>query len=79
MPTFILTAQRDIYRGGTGLNIEKGQHFTININMRGIGPNNLFNNSRCENALIQQFRNHGIVAPRTDAIFSRGPWKIEML
>lgn len=79
MPTFILTARHNINRVGLGLHIDKGQQYTININMMGIGPNNLFNNSRCENALIQQFRNLGIVAPRTDTIFSRGPWEIKML
>lgn len=49
MATFVLTARHDIDRLG-GLHIDRGQQYTININMMGITPYNLFNNSRCRDA-----------------------------
>lgn len=80
MPTFILTATHNIDRPQTGLHIVRGQSFTININMIGISPINLFNNSRCQAALIQQFQMNGINVPKTDyGIYSRGSWDIKML
>ena len=78
MPTFQLTATHSTYRQG-GLYIEKGQEITINIPMSGIGPNNLFGNNRCKEALVQQFQINGINVPPTDTgIFSRGMWDIKM-
>ena len=78
MPTFVLTAMHDINR--PNLNINRGDQFNIHINMNNIGPNNLFNNSRCKDALIQQFRVNGIDVPYSDAgIYSRGAWNIDML
>ena len=65
MATFGLTARHDIDRLG-GLHIDSGQQYTININMMGITPYNLFNNSRCRDALIQQFRMNGIDVPSSD-------------
>lgn len=77
MPTFILTATHDINR--PGLEINRGDRFEIHINMPGIGPNNLFNNSRCKDALIQQFRVNGIDVPYSDAgVYNRGSWNIDM-
>ncbi len=79
MATFVLTARHDIDRLG-GLRIDRGQQYTININMMGITPYNLFNNSRCRDALIQQFRMNGIDVPSSDTgIYSKGTWDIKML
>lgn len=78
MPTFILTALHDVTR--PNLSINRGDQFTIHINMSGILSGNLFNNSRCKDALIQQFRVNGIDVPYSDAgIYSRGTWDIDML
>lgn len=78
MATFEIMARHDIYRAG-GLHIDKGQTFTININMMGISPVNLFNNSRCADQLVRQFKINGIDVPKTDAgIYSRGAWDIIM-
>lgn len=79
MPTFILTSKRDIERPQSGLHIDKGQEITVNINMMGITPNNLFNNSRCQEALVKQFQLNGIYAPITDiGIYNKGTWDIVM-
>lgn len=78
MATFELTARNQIDRAG-GLHIERGQTFSININMTGITPNNLFGNSRCADLLVRQFQNNGIYAPKTDTgIYARGAWDIKM-
>ncbi len=78
MPTFDLTATNSVSRTN-GLYIEKGQQITVNINMMGITPYNLFGNSRCVDALVQQFRVNGIDVPPTDAgIYGRGLWDIKM-
>ena len=78
MPTFVLTARHDINRAN-GFHIDRGQEITINIPMMGIGPNNLFNNSRCKEALIRQFQINGIDIPYSDCgVYSRGAWDIFM-
>lgn len=78
MATFEITARHQIDRAG-GLHIDKGQTFSININMMGITPVNLFNNSRCMEQLVKQFQLNGIDVPKTDtAIYSRGAWDIVM-
>lgn len=78
MPTFILTARHDINRCN-GLHIDKGQQISININMIGIYPGNLFNNSRCVEQVVQQFKINGIDVPKTDTgIYSRGAWDIKV-
>lgn len=78
MAQFIITARNDINRPN-GFHIDRGQEFAININITGIGPNNLFGNLRCKDALIQQFRVNGIELPPSDLIYnSRGPWDIKM-
>lgn len=78
MPTFTLTATHSTSRQG-GLYIEKGQEITINIHVMGIGPNNLFNNERCKEALVRQFHLNGIDVPPTDTgIYSRGMWDVRM-
>lgn len=78
MPTFELTARHDIHRAN-GLHICKGQQITININMVGITPINLFGSSRCMEQLTQQFRLNGIDVPKSDlSIYSRGAWNIQM-
>ena len=78
MATFELTARHQIDRCG-GLHIERGQTFTININMMGITPANLFGNSRCAEQLARQFELYGISVPRSDSgVYSRGAWDIVM-
>lgn len=79
MPTFVLTARHDINRPQCGLHIDRGQEITVNINMMGITPNNLFNNSRCKEALVTQFHLNGIYVPATDiGVYSRGAWNVIM-
>ena len=47
--------------------------------MMGIGPNNLFGNNRCKEALVRQFQINGIDVPPTDTgIYSRGMWDIKI-
>lgn len=76
MASFILTARHDINRAN-GFHIAKGQEITINIPMMGIGPNNLFNNSRCKDALVRQFQINGIDIPPSDiGVYSRGAWDV---
>lgn len=78
MPTFELTARHDINRPN-GFHIGKGQQFTVNINLMGITPGNLFGNNRCADMLVQQFKLNGIDVPKTDSgIYSRGAWDIKM-
>jgi len=80
MSTFVLTASHNIDRPLAGLHINRGEQITIHINMMGITPINLFNNTRCENALIQQFKYNGIDVPKTDyGVFGRGAWDIKMI
>ena len=77
MPTFQLTARHSTSRPG-GLYIQKGQEITITIPMMGIGPNNLFGNNRCKEAVVRQFQINGIDVPPTDSgIYSRGMWDIK--
>lgn len=78
MATFTLTAAHSTTRPG-GLYIAKGQEISINIQMMGIGPNNLFGNNRCKEALVRQFQINGIDVPSTDTgIYSRGMWDIKI-
>ena len=78
MASFELTAKHQIDRPG-GLHIDRGQTFTVNINMMGITPNNLFGNSRCADVLVKQFQLNGNDVPKTDSgIYSRGAWDIKM-
>lgn len=77
--TFKLTATHSSYRAN-GLFIDKGTEITIHINMMGITPANLFNNSRCKEQLIQQFRVNGIDLPPNDSLLTnRGNWDIKAL
>ena len=78
MPTFELTAKHSVNRPG-GFFISKGQEMTITIPMMGIGPNNLFGNNRCKEALVRQFQINGLYVPPTDTgIYSRGMWDIKI-
>lgn len=78
MATFEITARYQIDRIG-GLHIERGQTFTININMTGITPTNLFGNSRCADQLVEQFKLNGINVPKTDSgVYNSGVWDIKM-
>lgn len=79
MPTFVLTAKHDINRPQIGLHVCRGQEITINVNMLGITPGNLFGNSRCQDMVVRQFQLNGIYVPKTDAaVYSRGAWDIRM-
>lgn len=79
MAQFEITARHDINRAN-GFHIDKGATFTINIPIMGIGPGNLFNNNRCQDALLQQFRMNGMDFPKTDSgFYSRGSWDIKIL
>ncbi len=78
MPTFELTTKYAVNRPG-GFYLEKGHQITININVMGITPGNLFGNNRCKEALVQQFKLNGIDIPPTDSgIYGRGLWDIRM-
>lgn len=78
MPTFELTARHQIDCTG-GLHIERGLTFSININMMGIKPTNLFGNSRCADQLVKQFQLNGIDVPKNDTgVYSRGAWDIKI-
>jgi hypothetical protein len=78
MATFTLTAKYQSTRTG-GFHIDKGDQFVIHINMAGITPINLFNNSRCRDQLIKQFKINGIDLPPTDPLYnSPGAWDIKM-
>ena len=78
MATFTLTAKHQSTRTG-GFHIDKGDQFVIHINMAGITPINLFNNSRCRDQLIQQFRINGVDLPPTDPLYNNsGAWDIKM-
>ena len=80
MPTFTIRATHNIDRPQIGLHINKGQEFTININMMGITPYNLFGNNRCQDSLMQQFRMNGIDVPKSDVgIYNKGTWDITMI
>ncbi len=79
MPSFEITASHAIDRSG-GLHIDKGQTFTININMMGITPVNLFNYTRCAHQLVNQYKLNGIDVSKSDAgIYCRGAWDIKMV
>lgn len=78
MAQFILTAKQNIVRPN-GFYLPKGHQMEIIIPMAGIQPGNLFGNSRCKEALLNQFKLHGINIPPTDmGFYSRGYWDIKM-
>lgn len=76
MPEFNITAKQGITRGQ--MHIDKGQTFSININMQGIGPNNLFNNSRCHDMLKRQLEINGIYLSDSDIRGGRGLFDINI-
>lgn len=75
MPTFVLTARHDINRGQ--MHIGRGQQFQINVNMMGVGPNNLFNNGRCHDALKAQLEKEGIYLSERDMRGGKGMFDIK--
>ena len=77
MPTFIITAKHDINRGQ--MHIDKGEQYAININMPGIGPNNLFSDSRCHDLLKGQLEKNGIYLSDCDIRGGRGMFDIKKL
>ncbi len=79
MATFILTSKSNIDRPG-GFHFDKGGTVEIHIHMQGLTPNNLFNNSRCKEQLLQQFRIQGFNLPPNDPVLNaKGCWDIKML
>lgn len=76
MAQFVLTARHPSFFGGQS--IDRGQSFTINIPMMGITPVNLFNNSRCADSILQQFKNQGIDLPKNSPLLNGGHWDIKM-
>lgn len=78
MATFDLIARRDINLPD-GVQVRRGDLYTIHINMPGINKNNLFNNSRCMGQLQQQLAYNGISLPKDSWLLkSSGPWDIRM-
>ena len=77
MQAFIITAKHDINRGQ--MHIDKGAQYMININMSCIGPNNLFNDSRCHDMLKQQLERNGIYLSDSDIKGGRGMFDIKKL
>lgn len=59
------------------MHIGKGEQYTININMAGIGPNNLFNNGRCHDLLKNQLEINGIYLSERDIKGGRGMFDIK--
>lgn len=82
MAQFTLTARTNIDRpmASPALHISRGDSFNISINVPGITPQNLFNNSRCSAQLQHQLRLNGIDVPLTDrGIYNKGAWDIQPL
>ena len=79
MAQFVLTLRQDVNRPN-GFHLERGSTFTINIATMGITPNNIFNNSRCKEQLIQQLKINGIDLPKNDILYTnKGAWDIKMI
>lgn len=79
MAQFLLTAKQSINRPN-GFHLDKGTQIMLTIPVMGIMPGNLFNNNRCKNYILQQFKMNGINIPETDcAFYSRGNWDVKML
>lgn len=78
MAQFVLTLRSQVDRPN-GFHLDKGYECTINIPVMGITSNNLFNNSRCKERLLQQFKMNGIDLPQNDILYtSKGLWDIKM-
>lgn len=78
MAQFVLTARYDINRSNQ-FHLDKGTQLNITIPMAGISTFNLFNNSRCKDALLNQFKLQGINIPASDmAFYSLGCWDVKM-
>lgn len=76
MSKFELTAKSDM--NFNGQHLPKGQTVSIDINISGIGPNNLFNNARCADSLRHQLALHDInVSPNSPALLG-GKWDVKM-
>lgn len=76
MPTFVLTARHNSDIGGQ--HIDRGQVFTINVNMMGITPTNMFGNSRCTDTVLRQFSAQGLDLPKNSPLLNSGHWDIKM-
>ena len=82
MPTFILTARRDINFhdiNNSLKQIKRGDVFEITINASGINTTNLFNNSRIMDSLQRQFQQKDVYLPKSSYLLQNsGPWDIKM-
>ena len=79
MAQFVLTLRQDVNRPN-GFHLDKGAVFKINIPVMGINPNNLFNNSRCKEPLLQQLKMNGIDLPQNDILYTnKGAWDIKIM
>ena len=82
MAQFTITARSAIDRpmASPPLHISRGESFNITINLNGITPQNLFNNSRCSAQLQHQLKLNEIDVPLTDrGVHDKGAWDIQLL
>lgn len=76
MAQFIITARHPSDIGGRHIN--RGQQFSLNVNMLGITPSNLFNNSRCVDTVLRQFAAQGLDLPKNSPLLNGGHWDIKI-
>lgn len=77
MPRFELTARIDMYQNG--MYVSKGTPVSVNIPMMGILPGNLFSNSKCKDALLQQFAINGLPLPPNSNWLNTSHWDVKMV
>ena len=60
--------------------INRGEHFTININCMTANANNLFSNSDCKAQLLSQLKNvcNIDVPPNHGSFLCAGAWNVKM-
>lgn len=76
MASFILTLRHNACIAGQDLT--RGQQFSLNVNMMGITPTNLFGNSRCVDTVLRQFSAQGLDLPKNSPLLNGGHWDIKM-
>lgn len=76
MANFQLTLRHNTCIGGQ--TCDKGAQYNINVNMMGITPTNLFQNSRCIDSVIRQFSAQGLDLPKNSPLLNGGHWDIKM-
>ena len=77
MPRFELTARFDLCQNG--LYVSKGTPISVNIPMMGVLPGNLFSNSRCKEALLQQFAINGLNLPPNSSWLNGSHWDVKLV